>query len=120
MVQLDIEYHSPAELEALIVAYPEGAPLRLSDIAEIEDGLEDHRQFASFNGQPTVGLGIVKVQKSNTVAIVDEVRRRLDEEILPGLPPGLELHVAFSDADLIEDIVAALEEHIVLGNCVCY
>jgi HAE1 family hydrophobic/amphiphilic exporter-1 len=116
LVQLDIEYHSPEELEALIVAYPEGAPLRLSDIAEIEDGLEDHRQFASFNGQPTVGLGIVKVQKSNTVAIVDEVRRRLDEEILPGLPPGLNLDVAFSDADLIEDIVAALEEHIILGT----
>ena len=116
LVQLDIEYHSPEELEALIVAYPEGAPLRLSDIAEIEDGLEDHRQFASFNGQPTVGLGIVKVQKSNTVEIVDEVRRRLDEEILPELPPGLNLDVAFSDADLIEDIVAALEEHIILGT----
>jgi HAE1 family hydrophobic/amphiphilic exporter-1 len=116
LVQLDIEYHSPEELEALIVAYPEGAPLRLSDIAEIEDGLEDHRQFASFNGQPTVGLGIVKVQKSNTVAIVDEVNRRLEEEILPELPPGLNLGVAFSDAELIEDIVAALEEHIVLGT----
>ena len=116
LVQLDIEYHSPEELEALIVAYPEGAPLRLSDIAEIEDGLEDHRQFASFNGQPTVGLGIVKVQKSNTVAIVDEVNRRLEEEILPELPPGLNLGVAFSDAELIEDIVAALEEHIILGT----
>ena len=116
LVQLDIEYHSPEELEALIVAYPEGAPLRLSDIAEIEDGLEDHRQFASFNGQPTVGLGIVKVQKSNTVAIVDEVNRRLEEEILPELPPGLNLGVAFSDAELIGDIVAALEEHIILGT----
>ncbi|MDH3832393.1 MAG: efflux RND transporter permease subunit, partial [Gammaproteobacteria bacterium] len=108
LVQLDIEYHSPAELENLIVAYPEGAPLRLSDIAEVVDGLEDHRQFASFNGRPTVGLGIVKVQKSNTVAIVDEVNRRIQEEILPELPPGMQLQVAFSDAELIEDIVTAL------------
>ncbi|MFC1688158.1 efflux RND transporter permease subunit [Pseudomonadota bacterium] len=116
LVQLDIEYHSPAELENLIVAYPEGAPLRLADIAEVVDGLEDHRQFASFNGRPTVGLGIVKVQNSNTVAIVDEVRRRLDQEILPELPPGMKLEVAFSDAELIEDIVSALEEHIILGT----
>jgi HAE1 family hydrophobic/amphiphilic exporter-1 len=116
LVQLDIEYHSPAELENLIVAYPEGAPLRLSDIAEVVDGLEDHRQFASFNGRPTVGLGIVKVQKSNTVAIVDEVNRRIQEEILPELPPGMQLQVAFSDAELIEDIVTALQEHIVLGT----
>lgn len=116
LLQLDIEYHDPSELEELIVAYPQGAPIRLNDIARIEDGLEDHRQFASFNGRPTVGLGIIKVQNSNSVAIVDEVKRRLEEEILPELPPGMKLQVAFNDADLIEDIVSALEEHIVLGT----
>ena len=116
LLQLDIEYHDPRELEALIVAYPEGAPVRLADIANVEDGLEDHRQFASFNGRPTVGLGIVKVQNSNSVAIVEEVQKRLEAEILPELPPGMRLEVAFSDADLIEDIVTALEEHILLGT----
>ncbi len=116
LVKLDLEYHDPRELESLIVAYPEGAPIRLGDIADIEDGLADHRQFASFNGQPTVGLGIVKVQNANTVAIVDEVEKRLAEEILPELPPGMRLDVAFSDAELIRDIVSALEEHLVLGT----
>ncbi len=116
LLQLDIEYHDPISLETLIVAYPDGAPIRLRDIAEVEDGLEDHRQFASFNGQPTVGLGIIKVQNSNSVAIVAEVKRRLDEEIRPELPPGIQLGIAFNDAQLIEDIVAALEEHIVLGT----
>ena len=116
LVKLDLEYHNPRELESLIVAYPEGAPIRLGDIADIEDGLADHRQFASFNGQPTVGLGIVKVQNANTVAIVDEVEKRLAEEILPELPPGMRLDVAFSDAELIRDIVSALEEHLVLGT----
>ncbi len=116
LVKLDLEYHDPIELESLIVAYPEGAPIRLGDIAEIEDGLADHRQFASFNGLPTVGLGIVKVQNANTVEIVDEIERRLEEEILPELPPGLRIEVAFSDAELIRDIVTALEEHILLGT----
>jgi HAE1 family hydrophobic/amphiphilic exporter-1 len=116
LVKLDLEYHDPIELESLIVAYPEGAPIRLGDIAEIEDGLADHRQFASFNGKPTVGLGIVKVQNANTVEIVDEIERRLEEEILPELPPGLRIEVAFSDAELIRDIVTALEEHILLGT----
>jgi HAE1 family hydrophobic/amphiphilic exporter-1 len=116
LVKLDLEFHDPRELEALIVAYPEGAPIRLGDIAEVEDGLADYRKFASFNGLPTVGLGIVKVQNANSVAIVDEVEKRLNEEILPDLPPGMKLEVAFSDADLIRDIVSALEEHIVLGT----
>jgi len=116
LVTLDLEYHDPKELESLIVAYPEGAPIRLGDISSIEDGLADHRQFASFNGKPTVGLGIVKVQNSNTVAIVDEVKRRLEEDILPELPPGMKLEIAHDDAELIEDIVDALKEHIVLGT----
>jgi HAE1 family hydrophobic/amphiphilic exporter-1 len=116
LVKLDLEYHDPRELQSLIVAYPQGAPIRLGDIADVVDGLADHRQFASFNGKPTVGLGIVKVQNANTVAIVDEVERRLAEEILPELPPGMKLETAFSDADLIRDIVFALEEHIVLGT----
>jgi len=63
-----------------------------------------------------VGLGIVKVQNSNTVAIVDEVKRRLEEDILPELPAGMKLEIAHDDADLIEDIVDALKEHILLGT----
>jgi HAE1 family hydrophobic/amphiphilic exporter-1 len=47
---------------------------------------------------------------------VDEIERRLEEEILPELPPGLRIEVAFSDAELIRDIVTALEEHILLGT----
>jgi len=116
LVQLDLEYHNPRELEEMIIAYPEGAPVRLGDIARVEDGLADRREFASYNGVPAVGLGIIKVQNSNTVAIVDEVERRLREEIFPELAPGLQLDIAFSDADLIQDIVSALEEHIVMGT----
>jgi HAE1 family hydrophobic/amphiphilic exporter-1 len=115
-VQLDLEYHNPRELEEMIIAYPQGAPIRLGDIATVEDGLADRREFASFNGLPTVGLGIIKVQNSNTVAIVEEVERRLREDILPEMPPGLQLDIAYSDADLIQDILAALEEHIVMGT----
>ena len=43
----------------MIVGLPAtAAPVRLRDIAEIEDGLSDYRQLARFNGQPAVGLGI--------------------------------------------------------------
>lgn len=116
LVKLDLEFHDPRELEEMIVAYPQGAPIRVRDIATVEDGLEDRRKYASFNGQPTVGIGIVKVDNANTVAIVHEVEQRLEQEILPALPAGMKLEVAYSDADLIEEIVAALEEHILLGT----
>ncbi len=116
LLSLDLEYHAPSALGRLIVAYREGAPIRLEDIADVEDGLADFRQLARFKGESTVGIGIVKVQNANTVAIADEIQRRLEEEIVPQLPPGMEIRIAHNDADLIRGIIAALEEHLIDGT----
>ena len=116
LIKLDLEFHRPSDLRRLIVSYREGAPIRLADIARIEDGLEDERRLARYDGAPAVGLGIVKVTGANAVAIVEAVLERLEKEIRPQLPPGLTLSIAANDADLIEELVAALEEHLVLGT----
>src|SRR5690625_4220344 len=67
-------------------------------------------------GKSAVGLGIVKIAGSNTVDIVEEVKRRLDEEIIPELPPGMELHVASDDSELIKEIVRSLQDHLLEGT----
>ncbi len=115
-LKLDLEYHDMAQLNSLIVAYQGDTPVYLDQVASIEDGLEDYRRFASHNGQPAVGLGLVKISGSNTVAIIDEARQRLQEVILPQLPPGMELHIVSDDADLITAIVEALQTHLVEGT----
>lgn len=116
LLELDLEYHSAAALGEMIIGYNGGAPQRLHDIADIEDGLADFRQLARFNGQPTVGIGIVKVQNANSVAMVDEITRRLDEELIPNLPPGIQLQIAHNDGDLTRGIIEALEEHLLSGT----
>ena len=116
LIELDLEFHSPSALEGMIVRYRDGAPVRIADIAEVEDGLADFRQVARFNGTPTVGLGIVKISNANTVSVIEAVERRLEEQIRPQLPPGLEISVAVSDAEVIRRIVAALEDHLIEGT----
>jgi HAE1 family hydrophobic/amphiphilic exporter-1 len=116
LLELDLEYHSPHDLGEMIISYQGGAPQRLRDIAEIEDGLADFRQLARYNGQPTVGIGIVKVQDANTVAMVEEITRRMNEELIPRLPPGIQLQVAHNDGHLIHGIVDSLEEHLLSGT----
>ncbi len=116
LLELDLEYHSPEELGEMIVSYVGGAPQRLNDFAEIEDGLADFRQLARFNGEPTIGIGIIKVQNANTVAMVDEVTRRMNEEIIPSLPPGIELQVAHNDGAMVQGIIDSLEEHLLSGT----
>ncbi|MFA5241926.1 MAG: efflux RND transporter permease subunit [Sulfuricella sp.] len=116
LIKLDLEFHRLDDLAKMIVAYRDGAPVRLKDIAEIEDGLADYRQLARFMGKTTIGLGIVKVTNTNTVAIVEAIKKRLESEIIPQLPPGMTLEVVSNDAIFIQEIVNSLKEHLIEGT----
>lgn len=139
LIKLDQEYHDPWEMRNLVVGYRQGqeqspggmqmfvggfgfrqkeggAPILLKDVADVTDGMEDERQAASFKGEPTVGLGIVKVRNTNSVKIIEEVLKRLDEEIRPALPPGITLDVSYNDAVSIEEITGSLTEHLIWGT----
>ncbi len=116
LLKLDLEFHSPEDLGWMIVAYRDGASIRLRDIASIEDSLEDYRQEAHFNGKASVGLGIVKIANTNTVAIIDEVKRRLAADIIPQLPPGMTLSIASDDSTFINEMIDTLKEHLITGT----
>ena len=116
LLKLDLEFHDLTSLADLVISYKSGAPIRLKDVAEIEDGLTDNRQVAHFNGNPTIGLGIVKISNANTVAIIDAVNKKLNEDIRPNLPPGLRLDISTNDADFIHEMVQTLQDHLVEGT----
>jgi HAE1 family hydrophobic/amphiphilic exporter-1 len=116
LIKLDMEFHTLSDLEKMVIAYRDGAPILLRDVAELEDGLADYRQLARFMGKTTVGLGLVKVANTNTVAIVEEIKKRLNDEIIPQLPPGMELAIVSNDAVFILEIVNSLKEHLIEGT----
>ena len=116
LMKLDLEFHNLHDLANMVVAYRDGAPIKLQDIAQLEDGLTDNRQLAHYNGEPTVGLGIIKVANANTVAIIDEVERRLDADIRPNLAPGMRIDISTNDALYIKEIVLSLKEHLISGT----
>ena len=116
LLKLDIEFHRVEDIRNLIVAYRNDAPVRLHQMAEVEDGLADFRKLSRFNDTPCVSLGIVKVTGANSVAIVDAVRERLETDILPQLPPGLFIKIAADDTDYIREAVTALKEHLLFGT----
>ncbi len=116
LLKLDLEFHNVRELAELIVSTNTGVPIRLKDVATIEDGITDNRQVARYNGKPTVGLGMVKIANANTVDIIREVERRLEEDIRPNLPPGMNLEVSTNDSIFINQMVASLKEHLIEGT----
>ncbi len=116
LVKLDLEFHSIDALKQMVVAWKGAAPIRLQDVADVEDGLTDNRQLARFNGETTIGLGIVKIANTNTVATTERVLERLEKELRPQLPPGMRISVVSNDSIFILEIVNALKEHLIEGT----
>ena len=89
-LKTDAEFETVEDLADLIVANVDGADVRLRDVARVEDGSEDPRFMARFNGGAGAGIGILKQSQANTVQIADDVRARV-EALRPTLPPWIEV-----------------------------
>ena len=108
-IKTDAEFRSVAELERMVVSWEGEAPIRLEDIARVEDGTEDIREVTRVNGRTGLAVGAAKQSDGNTVAIVDEVYRRADL-LRPILPASIQLAEADGFIDNSRAIREAFEE----------
>ena len=75
MLDANDQLRSPAAYKDLIVAYRDGAPLRLSDVADVVDGAENRRLAAWANELPAVLVNVQRQPGANVIAVVDRVHR---------------------------------------------
>ncbi|MGZ3682819.1 MAG: efflux RND transporter permease subunit [Bdellovibrionota bacterium] len=86
---------------------PNYVPIRLKQVARVEEGLADVLRISRARGVPGVALGIKKQRGSNAVAVAKEVRKKV-AEIQKGLPDGMNLSVNFDSTRYIEQAVSEL------------
>jgi hydrophobic/amphiphilic exporter-1 (mainly G- bacteria), HAE1 family len=104
----------PNELGELVVKYQDGHPIRVKDVARIDDGAEDPFSSAIRDGETAVMLSIRKQSGGNTVAVVDALRAKV-ADIQAELPGGYKLEVVRDGSETIRTSVAAVLEHLILG-----
>ncbi len=105
---------SPQALAAIVVKESNGHPIRLSDVARVEDGEEQQDSIAYQDGKPVVMLTLRKQSGENTVAVVDAVRDRLGD-IQKTLGTVYTLEVVRDNSGQVRTSVAAVKEHLVVG-----
>ena len=76
----------------LIVAYRNGAPVRLSDIAKVTEGIEDIRNSGYANGKPSVNISISRQPGANIIKTVDNIKAILPE-LRASIPPSATLDI---------------------------
>ncbi|MHA3770463.1 efflux RND transporter permease subunit [Verrucomicrobiota bacterium sgz303538] len=114
-LRVEGKFESVEKLAGLVVRQADGALVRLSDVAQVEDGEEEQESAARRNGVPAVVLSIRKQSGENTIAVVDALKERL-AEISPRLPAGFKLEIVRDNSLVIRTSVNAVKEHLVLGS----
>ncbi|HZT60080.1 MAG TPA: efflux RND transporter permease subunit, partial [Pyrinomonadaceae bacterium] len=103
------------EFNQIAVANRNGYTVKVSDIGTVEDGGVDPTSISSLNGGPAVTLAIVKQSGSNTVAVINAVKQRMNE-VIPTLPQGLHFEIVRDQSEFIENSLHAIEEHLIIGG----
>ena len=76
-LQANRQLKNAAEFADLIVASKGGSPVRLRDVAQVEDSYETVKTAATFNGETSISLAVYRQPDANTVKVVDAVRAAL-------------------------------------------
>jgi multidrug efflux pump len=108
------ELSSVDEFGAVIVAQQGNDLVRLRDVADVSLGAADERTQVRYNGQPAVGIGIVKQSKASTVDVAADVRKALDN-LSTLLPAGMKLDIAFDSSTFINNSIAEVKETLLIA-----
>ena len=106
-VLAEADFRSAEQFNGMIVAQARGYPVRLRDVGVARLGALDERSVIRVNGNPAVGLGIVKQSTANTLSVAQAVKQEL-VRVTRELPEGMKLQVAFDSSVFIERSIDAV------------
>jgi multidrug efflux pump len=107
------QLESGAQYAPIVIAYRNGAPVRLSDVATIVDSAEDTRKKAWVNETPAIVLNVQRQPGTNIISVVDTVTALLPQ-IKSSLPEGVDLQVTTDRTTTIRASVADVEFELML------
>src|SRR5579864_6135342 len=103
-----------AEYRPLIVAYKNGGAVRLADVADVQDSVEDVHHYGKSNGQDGVITVVFRQPGANIIETVDRVRAQLPQ-LQSSIPAGIHLEVALDRTTTIRASVDDIELNLLIS-----
>ncbi|HEX5659737.1 MAG TPA: efflux RND transporter permease subunit [Polyangiales bacterium] len=114
VVRTNAQAATPDELANVVISSNAGAIIRVRDVAEVEDGLEEQRSVAEVDGKSAIAVVLRKQSDANTVKVADVVKKAL-----PALqklaPPGTRVEVLVDNSTNIKSSVETVQLDLMLG-----
>ncbi len=129
-VRLVGEFTSPDQILETIIAYRDGRPVFVKDVATVEVDHEKRRGFVRTFGHPALAMNVIRQSDANVVEIMSEVRQRLDEirsDILPHLGgvtaggpvgPDLVMRQVYDETTYIDSAVSLVTGNLWVGGSI--
>ncbi len=109
------QVHNAGELANIVVkSTASGIPIRIGDVAKVEDGTKPVYTIVTAEGKPAVLLNIARQPSSNTVAVADEVAREV-KDLKKVLPPGVEFRPFYDQSLLVRESISSVRDAILIG-----
>jgi hydrophobe/amphiphile efflux-1 (HAE1) family protein len=112
-LQANNQLTTAGEFSQMVVAYRDGSPIRLNQVAEVFNSSRNDRSRFWINGRRSVILAVRKQPGSNTVEVADKVKAVI-QSLHDSMPPGVSFGKVADDADLARDSVAEVNRTLIL------
>ncbi len=114
LLRVESRFARPEQFGDVVVVRRNGANVTLKQIATITDALAERTSYARINGQPSIGIDLVKVNGANTVEVGDGIKKVV-EQLQKTLPPGVELIVTNDQSKFVKANVNGVKKTIIEG-----
>ena len=109
------QVHDADQLRQLVVkTTPAGAPVRVVDVATVEEATMPVYTTVTANGKPSVLITITRQPSSNTVAVADAVAAQVTD-LRRNLPSGVKLEPFYDQSQLVRDSISSVRDAILIG-----
>ena len=101
--------------DIIVLTRPDGTSVRLREIATVRDGFADTDLSVRYNGQRAVGIDVYRASDEKVLEIAAAVRDYLAAEVLPALPPGVNVDIWKDDSVEVSGRLGLMIENALLG-----
>jgi HAE1 family hydrophobic/amphiphilic exporter-1 len=113
-VETNGQLANAASFRPVVVAYRNGAPVRLGELGRVVDGVENDKLAAWYNDQRSILLAIQRQPGTNTIEVVDSIKKLLPT-FRAQVPPGISIEILYDRSQSIRESVDNVQFTLVLA-----
>jgi hydrophobic/amphiphilic exporter-1 (mainly G- bacteria), HAE1 family len=114
ILQASGQLERAAEYRSVVVAWRNGAPVKLDEIARVVDSVENNKIAGWFNGRRSIVLGVQRQPDANTVAVVDAIREKLPA-LRAQIPASIQLEIMMDRSIGVRQAVFDVQETLAIA-----